>query len=404
MTVTFEELGVDIIPNIFKYLSLVERVKYERISKDVRCTLFTLWRNQSRLMITDAYDHDVLNGNYHKCFIKAHTFHECEIINLEPVDESNWEIITRELLKRSPKLKSLTLDVYKIGEFYEKLKLPLTVEHLASWWFDKLEINNETLVCVLDLMDENDRLHDRFLLSGPDFLEPKLPNILYMHRPGVNYIRTLKITDFEEATREVELSKFLNLREVSMTGMDHALFHSLDLRLCPNLQRLSIEWITNEGSDEWQNSIENVTTVIKRYGKQLKHFEFLNSSHGDSVIDKIDLSLMANTLEELSLIGGSFDFRRFEHYKFGFPRLRKLKIHSELNEWSGFPHVLEKSPKLRYLDLNVIFTSAPFQEVVAFIDKFANEHPKRRITLISCFGDEVDFNIITSGLIIKKYN
>ena len=397
--VTFEELGVDIIPNIFSYLSLAERVKYERISKAVRSTLLTLWRHQTRLVI--ACKNIPAYRCLKKCFIKSHTFYECDIINIRPICIRQRERVIRNLLERSPKLKSLAIGVDQIGYIYEKLKLPSTIEHLASHWFDKLEMtSSDSLVCVIDLMCEDDRQNN--ITCGPDVLEPKPLNISYLYRHGVEHMWTMKITDFEEASREVEIRKFSSLRELTISSNDASRILSLNPRHCPNLERLSIYLFPFmfPYMNEAQNQVEMVKTFVSRYGKQLKHFELINLS--ESVLDKIDFGLMASTLEELSLRVGQFDFEQFEQQKFIFARLRKLRIQNQLYSWAGFLHLLEKCPKLRHLELGAKLSPLFFQKVAISLDKFANEHPKRRITLTVAFDDDVDFNVITSGLIIKK--
>ena len=129
--------------------------------------------------------------------------------------------------------------------------------------------------------------------------------------------------------------------------------------------------------------------IIEKYGKNLKYLQYYQPCHDhEQVVDFIDYTVMADTLEELGLT--MIDFQQY----FVFGRLRKLRVVEFCQEsCTDFDQMLKKCPKLRHFDFSRMTLSPVLLNSIVFhLNKFANHHPKRQITF--CIGN-ADLNICT---------
>ena len=401
--VSFEELGVDIISNIFKYLNLVERVKYERVSNDIRSTLLMLWRHQSRLKIT--YDGHIQEK---MCFNKSHRFYNSDIINFGQWRPFNGririEIILRKLLERATNLKAFSINItddkvygHELSSSREKFTLPSTIEHLASSCFKSLDIMNmDQLVCVIDYIP--DIFEYDGTMNGSGHI-PDGPNVTYFYCPSVHHSGKLRIKNFDRAIQAHGNQLLSGLRELDLNIEARSFFLSLNPTLCPKIERLKITGLDFVDEPSKSDKFE----LIRKYGNNLTNLVYYQHYYVDQVldVDLIDYTMMANTLEELSL--EVIDFRHFGQYKFVFSKLRKLRVvNVRQASWSSFCQMLVKCPKLRYLDFSRLTVPLPMlNPIVCHLNKFANDHPKRQITFATRNAKDVDFNCITSRLFVQ---
>ena len=205
-------------------------------------------------------------------------------------------------------------------------------------------------------MVDNQQDVDRYDLKtmGEPMTEeiPDGPNVTYVYRPMVNFVGRQQVKNFNDVLQVQGPNMFSSLRELHLFTDDRPFFHTLDPKLCPNLERLYImERYSRYIPYEEQNPLDKLSLVTK-YGKNLRSFKYDQPylSH-ECVVDFIDYSSMADTLEDLWL--RLIDFRHFEQYNFVFRRLRQLRINNVRQEsWRGFGQMLKKCPKLQHLDFS----------------------------------------------------
>src|SRR5256885_1004739 len=98
--VLFSHLNIHVRLDVFKYLTLKERVRYERVQRAWREPLDMLWRQQRAvcLISKNKYCRNRLHYVLSKgtsCAIGAHHFNECDTVVVKSSKKRPYEAVLR---------------------------------------------------------------------------------------------------------------------------------------------------------------------------------------------------------------------------------------------------------------------------------------------------------------------
>lgn len=378
-------LSEDILCHVLGYVSLYQRVKFERINKEWKSVLSGLWFNQKRLVLVDPTGTaDYANKSIESCLIEEHCFREIDVIEVR--HRNDW----LNFVRRCPNLKAIHCNVQTVSMEELALVLNQVCPRLAHVDISKPQSfytnfsPGQYLTCLLtkSYSIDSDAINTFFKtnsnkLTGIEVVKCPSRCLEFMVPNNLKKI----VSHWSEQNK---LSTYSNLTSV---GNFLFLTHKSDFLNCTQL----VEFYVNANVFQCEADLRTVllnnknlksitiSQVISNCAIQQQHYLRLISS----------LTPNLKTLRLYELDSNQFVQEDYE----SISKLTKLR---ELVMWQpyrrddiesisdtfldGFKLILSKCVKLR--NLKVFVQVLGYEPLVSFcelIGQYANEHPNRWI-------------------------
>ena len=390
-TIKFYDLNDYICENIFQYVSLAERVKFERVTKRWQQLLSRLWCSQLVLQIDHPINIEIKDGD---CYLNEHVIRENDVIITEDLSEEKRTQAVHSLISRVSKLKALH---YHSKQKLELSKLPLTLEHLtidkqSSLVFDKLDLKNLTCFSssdvitsveqneqILTFMENNLQLQRITLIDLTDQVWTSLTKMRDLKKLKAGfYIKDLEHLEiFNTTPAAMIVDSFPNLEHISAYYMTWEHYDHYE-------KLVSVTFYQDEEMSD-EHSLRIVAAIFDKYRHCLKRFRYKQNYEDDDLCHAINFSPICDVIEELNIY--ALDMKTLTESKKPFQKLRKLTGECVDGFWhESFAELLNKCPKLCYIGFNEIrIDEDDILKTLNPLFNYANAHPKRKIVFKARF-------------------
>ena len=435
----FSDIPNDCLEDIFKYLDLKERVRYERVHSRWLDLLYVFWARQQTICIATKgklvkhHAYYILE-NIRTCSDTSHHARECDIIKIKTRKKNR---ICYEILRRCTNLKSLTF----AGNVPSNIKSYLAeccprLEHIQSilekreripkhrGWFQDFDISHN-LKCILisDLTGCESFLEacENLKSLHTNLIESEVLDYMTKHQPLKCISVKPQSIEFERSGEYAELKKLVtdngpNLHTLSLGFVD-SYAHMRAWSPLANLVRLEfasepnrlyhLRELRNLKELKWRSKATfscdlYLFDLLDIIGHQLKK---LVLSHARASWIELHRCVNLEHLEVIEHNEWDFAIRDIHH----LPKMPKLRTFILQYYFGYFDHefynyfyeyaslincnytefLLHQMPSLRtvmFHDMN--------KETVRRLAKFATQNPKRNITVYNHYFERKEYKKI----------